>query len=275
MALKAIITSEVYSSMSSEVQEHYVLDDKTGSYVLGIEDFNGMPQVKALKDEAAQHRIKTRDLSKNLEAYKALGTPEEVQTKLDKYPELEAAAAGKLDETKINSIVESRVNSRLAPIEREKTKLMTQVTELGATLEQYKTKESQRTIGDAVRAAATKLKVTDSAVEDAIMYAERLFAVGEDGSVLTKDNSGVTPGISPEVWLTDMQAKRPHWWGPSQGGGASGSRSGGVGGTNPWTAENWNMTEQARILREDRSKAEQMAKNAGTSIGGTKPAPKK
>jgi hypothetical protein len=34
------------------------------------------------------------------------------------------------------------------------------------------------------------------------------------------------------------------------------------------------MTEQGRMIKENRAKAEQMAKSAGTTIGGGRPKPK-
>lgn len=272
MALKAILDS--IEELSDDLKEHYKKDERTSKFVLDLEDFDGMPRVKSLKDENAQARIKNRDLTKVVDGYKALGELTDVQAKLDKYPELEAAAAGKLDETKLNELVEGRLKTKIAPIERERETLRGQVTDLGAMVEQFKSKETQRIICDSVRAAATKLKVTETAIEDATMYGDRLFTVDDSGAVVAKDNVGITPGISPEVWLTDMQSKRPHWWGPSQGGGAGGNRGGNSGGVNPWTDAHWNMTEQARIYKEDKTKAEQLAKNAGTTIGGLRPAKK-
>ncbi|QFR59625.1 hypothetical protein P6F33_gp24 [Pseudomonas phage Quinobequin-P09] len=102
-----------------------------------------------------------------------------------------------------------------------------------------------------------------------------MLEVNEEGKVVTRDGVGVTPGIDATVWLTEMQSKKTHWWGPSQGGGAGGNRSGSGGGANPWSADGWNMTEQGRILKENRSRAEQMAKSAGTTIGGPRPQPRK
>ena len=91
---------------------------------------------------------------------------------------------------------------------------------------------------------------------------------------MTKENVGCTPGISPEVWLNEMQSKRPHWWGPSGGGGAGGSGGQRQFTNNPWTNENWNLTEQGKILMENASRADQLAKSAGTTVGGKRPAGK-
>jgi hypothetical protein len=201
---------------------------------------------------------------------------EDVVTLLDRIPELEAAASGKgVDEKKLEELVEGRIKTKLAPVEREKGKLAQQVQELTGVVEQYKTKETTRSIHDAVRDAVGKAQgFQPSAAEDALLYAERMFEI-QDGRVVTRDGVGVTPGVDATVWLTEMQPKKPHWYGPSQGGGAAGNRTGAGGGANPWTHEAWNLTEQGKILRENSTRAEQLAKSAGTSIGGMKPAPRK
>jgi hypothetical protein len=113
----------------------------------------------------------------------------------------------------------------------------------------------------------------DTAIDDAVILAERQLEVLDDGNVVTKDKVGVTPGLDPLAWLQEMQSKRPHWWAPSQGGGAGGNRGGGndFTGPNPFSNEHWNMTAQGKLVMTDPKKAEKMATAAGTSIGGMRP----
>ena len=196
---------------------------------------------------------------------------DDVLAKLDKYPELEAAAGGKIDEAKLNELVETRLRTKVAPIERQLAQANQKLADATKSIEGYQAKERTRAIHDAVRSAATAAKLRPEAIEDALLYGERLFDVGEDGVVTAKDNVGVTPGIEPSVWLTEMQTKRPHWFGESAGGGARGGNGGGSGGNNPWAKGHWNMTEQGRIYRESPQRAEQLAKSAGTTIGGPQP----
>jgi hypothetical protein len=225
---------------------------------------------RALEDEKKKHgTIKT-----TLDTLLAGRTAEDVQALLDKYPELEAAAAGKIDDEKINGIVEGRVKGKLAPVERERDTLKTQLAEAAAKIETFEQAEKRRTIHDSVRAAALKSKVIDTAVDDVLMLAERMFELNEAGEVVTKDGVGVTPGVSADVFLTEMQQKRPHWWPPSNGGGGKGGQ-GGSFANNPFSAEHWNLTEQGRMHAESPAKAEQMARAAGTTIGGLRPAAKK
>lgn len=261
-----------------EIDEPFrpLYSERDGKYVLtGVEGYKTQADIDRLQGALTKER---NDHKAVKERYAVFGEtdPAEILAKLDKYPELEAAAEGKLDETKINELADSRLRVKLAPVERERDQFKTKAETFAAENEQLKNTLRSRDIKDNVLSALIKAKVIDTAHEDALILADRVFEVAEDGTVTTKDGVGVTPGISPEAWLQEMQAKRPHWWPASEGGGAKGGNGGGGGfANNPWSHDHWNMTEQGRIMNQDRQKAEQMAKSAGTSIGGPKPAPKK
>ena len=269
MKLKLVV--EKLDEIDSKYHDLYT--EKDGKY-----EFSG---VEGMKTQADIDRLQTA-LKKERDDHKATkeklkGLPDktvdEIVADLDRIPELEAAAkgAGNVDE-----LVEAKIQSRLKPIERERDKYKKELDEASAQVTAYQGKERTRTIQDAVRTAIGKQQgFQQSAIEDALIIGERVFEIDDAGHVVTKDGVGVTPGISAEVWLTEVQTSRPHWWASSQGGGAGGNRGGVSGAANPWTHEAWNMTEQGRIYREDSAKAEQMAKSAGTTIGGAKPEPKK
>lgn len=249
--------------------------ERDGKYVLtGVEGIKTQADIDRLQGALTKER---NDHKAVKERYAVFGEtdPAEILAKLDKYPELEAAAEGKLDEDKINQLADSRLRTKLAPVERERDQFKTKFEQTSAENEQLRNTIRSRDIKDNVMSAALKGKVIDTALEDVLMLADRVFEVNEDGSVTTKDGVGVTPGITPDQWLTEMQPKRPHWWPASQGGGAQGGQGGGSFANNPWSAEHWNMTDQGRMINQDRQKAEQMAKAAGTTIGGPKPAAKK
>lgn len=244
-----------------------------GKFQLSVEGVKPLSEFNTVHGALAKERNDHKLVKEKLLTYTPFGEVADLQAKFDRITELEAAAAGKLDEAGINKLVESRLTTKLAPIEREKQQLATKITELETTNQAYVAKEKQRHIKDALRDAVKKMEgFQDTAMEDAELLAERVFEVAEDGRVTAKDGVGCTPGIEPAVWLTEMQSKRPHWWGPSSGTGAPGNRTGGgVGGPNPWSADGWNMTEQGKVLKENRTRAEQLAKSAGTVIGGPRP----
>lgn len=258
-----------------DAKYHDLYVEKDGKFhFVPVEGLKPLAEFNVVHTALTKERTDHKETKTKLTAFAGL-EPDAVRAQLDRIPELEIAATGKIDEKAVEAIVATRIASKIAPLERENTRLKGEVVEKDNTIQAFQTGERTRKITDAVRNAARTAKVLDGAQEDAILLAERVFEVTPEGSVVTKDNVGVTPGISPDVWLTDLRTTRSHWWGPSTGGGATGGRPGSGGGVNPFSAEGWNMTAQGAMIKADRVKADQMAKAAGTTIGGPKPAAKK
>ena len=154
---------------------------------------------------------------------------------------------------------------------RQTAELSAERDTLKSGLEAMQKKETTRVVHDHIRKAAREAKLRDTAVEDALVLGERIFTVDESGSVVARDGVGVTPGVGPDVWLTDVKATRPHWWPESSGAGARGNSGASGGGVNPFSKDGWNMTAQGQAYRDDPNKAAQLAAAAGTTIGGPKP----
>ena len=144
-----------------------LFDEKDGKFVLG--GVNGMKTQmdvnnvqEALRKEREDHAAAKNALS----PWAPLGKPEEVQAKLDRIPELEAAAAGKLDDNAINGIVEGRITQKIAPLERN----ISTLTEENGTLKQenegLKTALERRDMSDELRSVATEMKVIATAIPD-------------------------------------------------------------------------------------------------------------
>lgn len=206
----------------------------------------------------------------------AFGTLEPADTlaKIDRIAELELAAKGKLDDAQIDAIVETRITSRLAPVERERDTLRTALDTTKVQVETLQGEITTTNILDQVRSAGIKAKLTEGGLEDALHYARTLFTKSPDGQIVTKEGVGVTPGVDPTVWLTEVQEKKSHWWPAAVGGGSTGNNAGGGGGSNPFSADSWNMTEQSVLVRSNPARAQQMAAAAGTTVGGAKPVAK-
>lgn len=267
MALKLVL--DTVDDLPEDVRKEY--KEKDGKFHLDVDGGIKTNEDVTRLSGALQKERKDHGETKNkLTPFLSLGDVVEVQAQLARIPELETLAEGKVDDKKINAIVETRLASKVAPVQRELENIKTTNVDLAKQLDQFRTKEKTRAIHDAVRGAAVKEKLRPEAVEDALLIAERVFDVDETSGVIAKENVGVTPGVDPVTWLTEMKSKRPHWWPESSGGGAGGSGGGG-GGANPWTDKDWNMTEQGRIYKENPTRAAQLAKSAGTSIGGGRP----
>jgi len=208
--------------------------------------------------------------------------PEEVRSILDQVPELQAkvsAGGNKLDDKKIEDLLHARLQQKVAPLERENAKLVAQLAERDAQLQSFAHEKAIRTIHDSVRTVVRGgpegkgPKIVDSAEEDVLSLAERHFEI-VDGRLQTKEGTPVPAGLDVPAWFQEISSKKPHWFGPTQGSGATGGKGFGGFANNPFTNESWNMTEQAKIVRTDPAKAEQMAKAAGTRVGGARPAPR-
>lgn len=284
MALKVVVDS--LDNVPEGARDQYRESTEGGKavYTLDIEGkLDGHPLARTILSENKTYRERISATNATLTAWKPVmerfQKPDEAQALLDKLPELELAAAGKVDEKALDTMVEARVRSKLAPVERERDQWKTRASELENANTELTAKERRRLVVGAVGSAARALKVRDTAYEDVELYGERLFEVDDGGNVVTKDGVGVTPGLSPKAWLEDMQPKRPHWWGDSAGGGAGGSRSG--GGTvvgNPWAHDTWNLSKQGEIQRDPNGGAERaarMAAAAGSVNGRRPPAPVK
>jgi hypothetical protein len=243
-----------------------------GKFMLtGIEGMKTQADIdrlsSALSKERADHAT-VRDQFKPFSKFDFA----DVQAKLDKYPELEAAASGKLDDTQIQTIADGRVAQRLAPLERNLETVTTERDDWKTRAERAEQTLITRDRNDGVRAAALEMKSHVSALPDIEMAAGVYFEQTDDGKFITKANiTGVTPGLDFKAWLREMQKSRPHWWPQSEGGGAGGG-GGGQFSENPWSHDHWNMTKQGEVVRKDGMEvAQRMATAAGTSFGGGKP----
>ena len=65
--------------------------------------------------------------------------------------------------------------------------------------------------------------------------------------------------------LQELKMNKPWLWPASNPAGGRGG-NGGAQGTNPWTKEAWNMTEQGAMIRQNPALARQMAQQAGQPV---------
>lgn len=253
--------------------------EKDGKWVLtGIEGMKTQEDITRLSESLRKER---EDHKKVKDILAKLGGPDldadALVEKLDEYEELklrvESGEGGKIDDKKVEELVEQRVQRRLAPVERERDRLKTRNTELESENGTLKGTITRGTVESELRRHATEGKVVTSALDDILDIGANIFEVAEDGAVVTKQGlRNVPAGVTPDVWLSDMKEKRPHWWPASQGGGAGGSGGGNGTGVNPWTKDNWSIEAQAQLVRTDPGKADRLAKAAGVYVGAMSPA---
>lgn len=253
--------------------------EKDGKWHLtGIKGMKSQGDIDKLQDglkkERAAHKATKDKLAKlggdDVDIDKMLTDLDELE---DLRARIEAGEGGKVDEAKLEKLVEQRIQRQLKPVERERDQLKSKVTELETANGELKGTLNRSTIETKLRELATNEKVVASALDDVLFIGSNLFELTEDGEIVAKAGSRLAAeGTAPDAWLADMKEKRPHWWPQSQGGGAGGGKGdGGFGGSNPWSAKTWDLDAQAAMVRTDRAKAERFAKAAGSKIGAITP----
>lgn len=243
----------------------------------GVEGIQTIENVRRLEEGIRKEREETRKAKEAARVWEGLDF-EDVRSKLDRFPELEAAASGKLDDDKIDEIVNRRVEgtlrTKLSPLERQLKKAEEEKAALAEENQKFATADRRRRMQDKLRKALTEAKALPEAMDDAFLLGENLLEELEGGEFVIRDGApGFTPGLDVTGLVAELQEKRRHWWPESVSGGARGSGPGGSGGgKNPWSADHWNLTEQGRLMREHgRERCEQLARAAGTTIGGSRP----
>lgn len=280
----------VYAT-SDEIPEGYgdLYTERNGQFELtGVEGVKTQADIErvsnALRKEREDHK-KTRE---NLSLFGELN-PDDVLQKIEGYDalneQLEALKAngGKgMDDTQVESLVAARVKAALGPVERQRDQIQRRLEETGksvqereAMINELRSGITQDRIERSIRDAAAAAKVISPAINDAVLNSRGLFEIDDlSGKIVTKDVTGVTPGLTPTEWLNDMKDKSPHWWPASLGGGAGGGLGSGnlSNRENPWSSDGWNVTRQGQYLKQHgMEKAVAMAERVGSKVGATKP----
>lgn len=229
---------------------------KDGKYILagvqGVKTEDDVNRVmEALNKERNDHKA-TKERWRALQDY----APDEILSALDEASRLKQKASKEGTDDSL----------KLAPLQREKERLSNELLQAQNMIEQFKAREKERVISDAVRRAGTELKMRPTAIEDALLLAKLTFDVDDNGKVFTKQDGANIGGLEPSAWLSEMQQARPHWWPDNIGGGATGGNGAGFVHNNPWKKESLNLTQQGEIFKANPTLARQLAAAAGVTI---------
>jgi len=241
-----------------------------------VEGMKSQSDVDTLKGALEKEKNDHKKAKQELAAWKKLGeSPEAVHTQLDRIPELETLAEGKgSDPAKIDALVDAKVKSKTAALNRELETLRATNEELTTTNNELGGKIKQGKIESQIRRHAEASGVLPAAIDDLVMMGDRFFDVADDDVVQTREGPGQKAGLTVEQWLTNQKKTRPHLWPASTGGGARGGNGHGGGdpNANPWSKEGWNKTRQALYVREHgEQKATEFAKSVGSDLHSMRP----
>lgn len=244
--------------------------EKDGKWVLtGVKGLKTGADTAALQTALTKERNDHKTTKATLAKFKDLN-PDEIHDQLEELEQLREAGGKAPNE----EAIQARIDRAVAKEARKVAALTEELNSEKSARSELETSVKRGRISESAAAAAVKAKVLGTAVEDVKMLAERIFEVGEDGTISAREGSGVVPGTTVDEWLTDLQKTRPHYWPVAEGGGSRGSDGKTVVGANPWSKDHWSITAQGAYIKEHGlAKAEAAAKRAGSKIGATAATP--
>jgi hypothetical protein len=239
-------------------------------------NFSGVEGMKTTEDitritsaldlEKKQHS----ETKKKWEAVTAMGIgAEEVVKSLETLEELkikvEAGAGKEFDEGKFNEAVLKRVEREQVKWERERKALTERAVAAETNVGDLNGKINSGKIKSKVMEVCGKLEVKPSAFSDALLLAERVMYVTEDGQILVKDKCGYPPGLPMEEFMADRKTDKQHWWEGSVGGGSK-TPNGLPQGVNPFAAGTRNLGQQGKLFKANPIEAARLAAEAGVKL---------
>lgn len=272
LAIGAMGTLELSYASEDDIpenaKEYYT--EENGEWILTGVKGGGKKNIDRLEESLRKERTDHKSTKSTYSKLQGLDI-DELLKRNDEYDELKIRAEATKDDKKIDEIVETRIKSRLTPLQRELQQTKEMLTGITTERDELVNKERSSKVRSAIRKAARSAKVVDTAVEDIEQLGSVLFDLDDAGNIVSKEGVGVTPGMDPSMWLSDMKDKKPHWFPSSFGGGGKGGKGGqGFDGDNPWSADGWNLTAQGRIIRENPDKAKRMASLHGVDLNNPK-----
>ena len=176
------------------------------------------------REKLDEFRNTNIELLKKVDAFKGIDAKKygELVALEKRVTDKELVDAGKVDEV---------VQGRISQMKTEHEGVVTQLNEqLGVANRQLES----LLIDSAVRVKALESGVLPTAVDDVMLRAKTAFKIVDGRAVPHSDGKvvygkdGVNP-MSVEEWIGSLAKNAPHLFGSTQGGGASGSRTGSGG----------------------------------------------
>jgi hypothetical protein len=271
--LKTVVPN--LDDIADEQKEFYV--EKEGQFVLDVEGIDEHPAVAALKNALERQKSERRQLATDLAALKEKGKNVPEDFDLDKYnlmvAELEELKSGNKggatdDERRELATARKALEQKISNMEKSHS---TEIAKKELQIKKLDGKIHQLLIDEGL----TKSLVEAGVGKEYIKAAKALLkgdctVIEEDGdyrAVVESDMGQLDIGKYVTDWVASDEGKV--FIPPAKGGDANNQNKPSQRintDKNPWAKDTWNLTEQGRILTEDRSKAEKLAKSVGKTV---------
>ncbi len=260
---------ENLDDLDESLHEHYTKNEESGKFFLDIIGNKSPEDVEKLTVALGKEREDHKKVRGRLSAFGDLTVESLAQLKSDNEDmtlRIEVFDSESDDDKnkKVEELAEHRVLARVKPLERQLEALTKSVGELTGQRDDAQEQLTRSTISRAVQDAAVgkEIGINSDAVScgDVANWGASNFEITEDGSVVSRDLGGMTPGLSPKEIFLEMRQSgaRRHWFGDTQSANANDSHGKGDG-ANPLLGDKPNLTEFGRICKADPERAIRLA----------------
>lgn len=288
MTLKAVLTLDEYDGVDEAVQGLYRQNQTKDAWILDLDGVQEHPAVKGLKNTLDRFR----EIAPDAKAMKAIKDnhdalteawegldPEDTRSALERLTDLEEGD-GTGDKPDVKALIEAAEAKLQRKHDKELAKRDEAITGLTGERDEITGKFTSGMIERELDAGLLHINSTEELREGAKAYIEKRYAPKVDRS---EDDNGkaVFRGVIRsdlgeesipdffERWQT-LDEALPYL--PASGNVGTGSKTADGGPrsrkTNPWSKEHWNVTEQGRIVKDNRGAAKTMAAAHGHEISG-------
>lgn len=278
MPLKTKLDADQFGELDETARQFYQ-EGEDGTYVLDVEGIDDHPTVQSLKSGHQRSKKEREEAKKQADGLKKRfgplvevedldlsGVDPERVTEVLPYlrgeqdlPKAEGGSGGKTPE----ELEKVRANAR-KPLERD-------LENAKGEADKWKSLAQRTLVHNNLSAEFARAGVQDPDFLELLIERFspkcRIEFEEDKASVLMDSEYGeVSPKEFVKEWANTDYAKK-FIGAPNNSGGGAGGGGGGPKVKNPWSDDNWNMTEQARIYREDPERAKRMAAEHGKKVG--------
>jgi hypothetical protein len=150
----------------------------------------------------------------------------------------------------LQNLVKTRVDAQLKDITEENNLLKKEN-------EAFKLKETNYNKSETLSKELSG-KIDESFVPSVKKLLFNELVLQADGSLMTDDNSEYGAGLTAESLVKKFVDSNPQFAPRNTGGGAKGGDTNGATSDNPWSKNNFNRTEQHKIMKNDPAKAKKL-----------------
>jgi DNA-directed RNA polymerase subunit F len=211
-------TIEAHEAMVKETKESLLgdMDKKIEEATAGLKNKNQELLNEKKKIQETLKDFENIDPEKAKEALNFLETNAEAQM---------------IKEGKIDELLEKRTSNLKSEYETQLEEISQKLEETSTKSQTFENLYKNKMIEDGLREAALQAKVRPEAIDDIILRGSREFALGEDGSIESRDKDGKLRKtaddkiLTPYNWIDSLKKSHPHYWPESQGVGLRGRYS--------------------------------------------------